>query len=279
MSYIATLASCLIGRIDPDDQYITIKGSSHGANKHFPIELNQTKTQNHRPLDLGEADWKEWYDKAISDFTINDVCVIKDSWFKFGRENWENQINQSNCLAIVSTTEDIEDWLYCWFNMVNKIPKHIYYKLRERSQLYPKLWKQLSKKKKLSEMADMMPIYPLGGTPNLDIPTLYVPAHRVIDVDFPKQVASFLNEQGIQARITDPIVSLHARFSEMQKDSIIKARLLLDRKTCDPAGPFDHILCQWYHSGAIGLYPSLSSLSYQSGQGMVPSKALSRSVG
>lgn len=278
MTYIATLAACLLGRIDPHNQYITIKGSSHGANKFFPIEFYQSKDKDHRPLGLNDNDWIEWYNKALYDFTIDDICIIKDSWFKYGKTNWEKQINNADNLAIVSTADELGDWLYCWFNMVNKIPKHIYYRLRERSQLYPKLWKNISKKKKIIEMSGQMPLYPLGDSPTLSVPTLYINARGVIGDNFPDKVSKFLNDQGMNAKINQPILDLHARFSSLQKDCILKTDLLLKQKICNPTGPYDHILCDWYQKGAIGLYPS-SSLSYQSGHGIVPSNALSSSVG
>ena len=162
--------------------------------------------------------------------------------------------------------------------MIQKIPKHVHDTLSMRSKLYPKLWRKLNRSKKISELAAAMPIYTLGNTPHFTIPTLYVPASEVIGEGFPHRLSDFLNWHGMHAEISSSILDFHFKFSSMQRKTLSNAIELLREKNCKPQGPFDQILCKWYHNGAIGLYPS-SSLSYQSGQGIVPNNAMSRSVG
>ena len=276
MSYIATLASCLLGRIQPNCDFITLKGSSHGANQHFPIELFSSSIQG----DLNIQDWKRWHAKVLEEYGRNGICVVKDGWVKLGRDKWEYCVNSTDSIAVVSNCDTPLDWLYAWFNMVDKIPKHIYYRLRQRSILYPKLWNRLGKRKKIVELKNAMPIYPLGDTPKFNVPTLDLPATKILEQDFPSHLSDFLDSQGMKSLVTTEISKLHDTFVSKQQINFMKAKSILKGDRWEPNGPYDEILFSWLDQrGAMGLYSSPSSLSYQSGHGMVPSNALSRSVG
>lgn len=279
MSYIATLVSLMLGRLDVSRDYLTLKGSSHGANKYFPVELYQKQVVEHRQLELTKEDWRLWHQKAMQDYTIEGICVIKDSWLKLGKNNWQDLVNETTSIAIVSTVDDPIDWLYCWYNMVSKIPKHVHNSLRDRSSLYPKIWKQLSRKKKLSEMSAAMPLYSISDTPVFKVPSLTLSVREILKPNFPLKIKNFLDDQKIHAKLDNSIIKFHEEFSFMQSGNLTKALKSVGNGQCNPQGPFDEILCEWFYKGAIGLYSSPSFLSYQSGHGMVPSNALSRSVG
>lgn len=248
MSYIATLAACLLGRLQPDDLYITPKGSSHGANNHFPIELYQKKTRAYRQVDLTIDDWVSWHKDAVQKFSKDNLCIVKDGWVNLGTMNWEKCINSTDSMVIVSHCDSELDWFYCWFSMVDKIPKHIYHKLSQRSILWPKLWKLLSKQKKLAEMISAMPIYPLGDTPKFNVPTLYSPVTRVLDNDFPIILHDFLMTQQLKSNMTREISDFHNVFVSKQFDNFKKAKDIVNRKRWKSNGPFDDILFGWLDS-------------------------------
>lgn len=246
MSYIATLAACLLGRLKPKDGFITSKGSSHGANGHFPVEL-----YNKQGCDslLTKDDWKIWHEDAVKEYGSNGLCIVKDGWVKLGTKEWENCVNQLDySIAIVSQCDNQLDWLYAWFNMVDKIPKHIYYRLRQKSIYYPKMWNLLSKHKKIAEMIAAMPIYPLGDNPNFSVPSLHLSATDVLDNDFPKKISEFLDLQGLNTVISEEILRWHDTFVAKQQMNLMKARLIMNGDRWKAQGPFDHILFSWLDS-------------------------------
>jgi len=248
MSYIATLASCLLGRLQPDDLYITPKGSSHGANLHFPVELYKLSDAQGNTDPLTKDDWREWHRDVVQKFSQDGLCIAKDGWVKLGRSNWEDCVNAVESLAVVSHCDSQLDWFYCWFNMVDKIPKHIYYRLSQRSMLWPKLWKQLNKRRKLSEMIEAMPIYPIGDSPRFDVPSLCLPATSVLDDNFPRVLSDFLMSQQLRTSLNDEIFDFHDAFVAKQLNNLKKAENLVQGLRWDSNGPFDDILFGWLDS-------------------------------
>ena len=251
MSYIATLAACLLGRLRPDNHYITSKGSSHGANPHFPVELYKRTDYHGQAQALTKDDWTAWHADAIQGFSRDGLCIAKDGWVKFGRTNWEDCVNAIDSIAVVSHCDSQIDWFYCWFNMVDKIPKHMYYRLSQRSLLWPKLWKKLNKRKKLSEMIAAMPIYPLGDSPRFHVPSLCLPATGVLDDDFPRILSNFLRSQQLQTDLTQEIIDFHAVFTSKQLDNFAKAQVLIQGRRWQSTGPFDDILFGWLDSSSV----------------------------
>lgn len=248
MSYIATLAACLLGRLKPNDLYITPKGSSHGANLHFPVELYKLPNAYGNTEPLTKDDWSAWHRDAVQRFSQEGLCIVKDGWVKLGRANWEDCVNAVESIAVVSHCNSQLDWFYCWFNMVDKIPKHIYYRLSQRSMLWPKLWKQLSKQKKLSEMIAAMPIYPLDDSPRFNVPSLCLPATGVLDYDFPMILSDFLRSQHLRTELTREIFDFHDTFVTKQLINLKKADDLLQGHRWKANGPFDDILFGWLDS-------------------------------
>ena len=240
MSYIATVAACLTARISPDLSFITARGSSHGANRYFPIEL-YCPDDSAITIDA----WKNWHGNAVRDFSKDGLCIVKDGWVKLGRHSWEECINGIDCMTVTSHCDDPLDWYYAWFNMVDKIPKHIYYRLSQRSIFYPKLWKLLNKPKKISEMVVAMPVYPLGDSPRFTVPSLYLPATDILNAAFPARLSSFLQQQDIRSTMTNGIQRFHDVFVTKQQKNLMKAELMVEGKRWKAQGPYDEILFRW----------------------------------
>lgn len=243
MSYIATLSACLLGRVPVDDNYLTSKGSSHGANKFFPDHYDSTQ------------DWQAWLDTSITNYTIDGLCIIKDSWVGPGIDVIAQHINHNQSLAIISKSDHVLDWFYTWLNMCDKIPKHIYYNLCKKSMLYPKLWYSLKKQKKISEFISAMPLYGLDPGPQIQQNCWYVQCTDVCQTGFADDLCQFLHKNDLPAIMSHDIKDLHQLFISKQKHNLNMARELAQGHRWTARGPWDEVLFGYLdklQNGAMG---------------------------
>ena len=246
MSYIGTLASCMLNRFEPSDDFITPNGSSHGADAFFPKELNSPRLENYRPPEPSEDEWDQWYADALRGYTRDGLCVIKDGWHKYGFERWRPRLNHIDSISVISAADDFTSWAYCWFNMVDKIPKHVYSRLRDKSKLWPKLWWKVRQDVRMKELIQAMPLYPIDEAPSTDRPCLRISAVDVIADHFPQALHDFLKSNGFDVRLNDDIKSFHAKFARRNQPNLQRARDLASGVKWKARGRFDEILFDWY---------------------------------
>jgi len=247
MSYIATLASCLTGRLQPNDSFITFSGSCHGADRYFPVDFDSPRIDNYRPVPPSDEEWKVWHQKAIEDYSNDGLVIIKEGWQKYGADKWQLMLNDVNSLSVISRMDDYVNLFYCWYNMVDKIPSHVYRRLREKSRLWPNLWWKVTKKMRVHEMCMAMPLYEMGTAPNPSKPNLMINSTDVIKDNFPTILCDFLNNNNINAQVNNEILTFHSKFSIRQQNNLEKAKLLASgNHRWKPMGKFDLILNDWY---------------------------------
>lgn len=246
MSYIATLASCLLGRIPLRYDYITIKGSSHGADPNFPADLDGLKVENYRPVAPTHEQYYAWHRSAIDRHSKDGLCVIKEGWHKYGADMWSERLSEIDNISIISKMDDLTNMFYCWFNAVDKIPLHVYKKLRDKSRLWPDLWWKISQEKRLTEMSMAMPLYSMTFGPNTDKPCLRINSIDVCDLGFPSLVHDFLRKQGCNSTISKEIKDYHEHYSSLQQKNRRKAHALASGQIWEPTSKFERILFDWY---------------------------------
>jgi len=246
MSYIATLASCLLGRLPPSDKFITPNGSSHGADRYFPPDFDTPRIDNYRPATPSDEEWRTWHLNAIEKYSKDGLCIVKEGWQKYGAEKWQSRLDDEYSISVISTMDDMTNLFYCWFNAVDKIPKHVYSRLMEKSKLWPRMWWKVNQKIRLSEMSMCMPLYQIGTAPHTTMPSLRIAAIDVISADFPSLLFDFLNAQGLHPIIDDDILAFHSKFSARQKGNLNRALALANKQRWKPRGKFDQILFDWY---------------------------------
>ena len=249
MTYLATLASMLLGRIIPNDEYITSSGSSHGANQYFQPELyNPNLGPDHRDLPITSELWRAWHREALERYSIDGLCIAKDGWTKFGQSNWEKELNVLDCLLIISSPNTKLDWIYCWLNMVDKIPRHVYTTLMHRSKMWPKLWKLMPKSKRIDYLTAEMPIHPLVEDIRVNKPTLRILTTEILEDRFVDRMQDFLAQQSLASEITDEIREFHSRFVDKQMANLDLAHEISSGKYPN-RGPYDLILRRWLETG------------------------------
>ena len=246
MSYIATLASCLLGRIPLRYDYITIKGSSHGADPNFPLDFDSQKVENYRPVAPNHEEYYLWHKTALDRYSKDGLCVIKEGWHKYGADMWSERLTEIDNISIISKMDDLTNMFYCWFNAVDKIPIHVYKRLRDKSKLWPSLWWKVNQKVRLRELSLAMPLYSMTSGPSTDKPCLRINAIDVLGDDFPILVDGFLNQQGLRSTITNEIIDYHRHFSSLQQENLKKAQSIASKKTWKPTSKFEQILFDWY---------------------------------
>ena len=246
MSYIATLASCMLGRLSPSDSFITPNGSSHGADLHFPPDFDTPRIDNYRPAVPSDEEWRAWHERAIERYSKDGLCVVKEGWQKYGTERWQSRLDDEKSIAVISTMDDLTNLFYCWFNAVDKIPKHVYSRLREQSKLWPSLWWKVNQKVRVKEMSMCMPLYQIGTAPHTLRPNLRIAAVDVISDVFPMQLKEFLRSQDLQPLLDEDILAFHYKFAARQKNNLDKAIALANKQRWKPRGKFDQILFDWY---------------------------------
>ena len=246
MSYIATLASLLLDRIPMDYGYITIKGSSHGADSYFPLDFDSLRVENYRPAEPTDTEYYAWHNTALDRFSKDGLCVIKEGWHKYGADMWSRRLVELDNISIISKMDDLTNLYYCWFNAVDKIPGHVYARLREKSKLWPALWWKVDQKIRIRELSLAMPLYSLTPGPQTDKPCLRINAIDVNKDDFPVLVNDFLIQQGQKSTITDDILEYHKHFASLQQRNLNKAIALASNQKWKPTGKFEQILFDWY---------------------------------
>lgn len=244
MSYVATVVASLIGRIEATPSYITKSGSAHGANMYFPVEFHSANDPTtHKPKVLTVANWHDWYQDIIA--TQPSPAIVKDGWVKFGERNWESVLEQIDCTVLLSAPQTDLDWYYCWFNMIDKIPRHVYKTLMHKSVYHPRLWHKFKKHHRVMALAEAMPIYPLRDDLHLTVPNLRYGTTEILADDFPVRVADFLIANGHDAALTKEIVSYHCEFIARQAGNYSLAKKLASGQRWAPRGPWDAILFSW----------------------------------
>ena len=248
MSYVATLVASLIGRIEATPAYITKSGSAHGANGYFPTEFHLVNDPiTYKPKVLTVANWHDWYDNIIK--TQLSPVIIKDSWVQFGERNWESVLEQINCSALLSVPDTDLDWYYCWFNMIDKVPRHVYKTLMHKSRYHPKIWHLFKKHHRMIALAEEMPIYPLRDDLHITAPNLRFGTTQILVDDFPKKVEQFLLSQGHNAVLTDNIMNYHHEFVARHEPNYTLAQKLANGQRWTSRGPWDDILFAWLDRG------------------------------
>ena len=246
MTYIATLASCILGRLAPSYDFITSSGSSHGADQFFPPDLDSHRTHLYRPAKPTDHEWNQWYEKALRDYAKDGICIIKEGWQKYGIDRWEKRFDVLDCICIISSMDSKADLIYCWLNMIDKIPTHAHKRLIEKSRFYPKLWNTIPKHLKISEMINNMPLYDIDCGPMTLKPNFKTNALTVLDNDYPQKIQEFLDSQGFDTKIDESIIRFHKYFTDKQRENQKKALELSSGKKWKSRGPFDDVLFGWY---------------------------------
>lgn len=248
MTYVATLAACLLGKLEPTTDFITDSGSAHGANLHFPKELNPGRadptTHKFRPITIDT--WQDWYESTQS---WEKPVIAKDNWTNFGESNWEKVLKPLDCAVILSSPSTDLDWFYCWFNMLEKIPKHAYMHLMLKSKYHPKLWNKFQKKHRIMAFREAMPLYPMRENINLaGIPNFRFATTEVLDELFPWRVLDFLWSIELDAKMTKDIAEYHRNFRVRQQGNFTLAQRLSLGERWTARGPWDEILFDWLDS-------------------------------
>ena len=129
--------------------------------------------------------------------------------------------------------------------MIDKVPSHAYKRLMEKSRFYPKLWNNITKQLKISEMINSMPLYGIDRGPDTVKPTLKTNALTVLDEDYPLRIKEFLDSQGFNTKLDDTILRFHKYFTDKQRGNQDKALALSSGKRWKSRGPFDDVLFGW----------------------------------
>jgi hypothetical protein len=237
MTYLGLLTKVLLKQVPINTNFITVSGSAHGSNSYFPSEIGYKFSVN---------EWDNWHQHALVNYTTDNICVIKDGWGHYSLDNWEKKLNSlDNTICILASPVTKLDWYYCWFNMVSKIPKHVYTHLKYKSPLFPKIWHVLPKKHRIKGLTLAMPIHPLDETMNLSIPFYRFAATELLDITFPKKIYLFLKQRGYDVELTPEVLTFHANFVSHQQTSLRLATDLVNSIKWPSRGPFDEILFEW----------------------------------
>lgn len=244
MSYVATLVASLIGRIEATPAYITKSGSAHGANIHFPTEFHIVNDPvTYKPKVLTVANWHDWHSNILK--TQPDPAIVKDGWVQFGERNWESVLEQINCSVLLSVPNTDLDWYYCWFNMVDKVPKHVYKTLMHKSRYHPKVWYLFKKQHRMMALSESMPIYPLRDDLHITAPNMRFGTTQILTDEFPELVEQFLKREGYSATLTPQIADYHHEFIARQEPNYSLAERLSNGQRWTSRGPWDDILFAW----------------------------------
>lgn len=251
MTYLALLVHCMVRGGHFRQEFFTDSGSAHGSNHLFPDHIKSNIIdENYRYLPVTLEHWKNWHAAAVRDYSKSDVCILRSSWSDVPIKIWGKGIaSVDQSVALISSPNTKLDWLYCWFNMINKIPRNVYSNLRFRSKFYPKLWsddklKAIPKHIKISEMAKAMPVQPISEDIKTNKPTLRFMTTEILDEKFPILISNFLNSNDIPNNLSEDLLRWHGIFISKQMDSYERA-LEICKGRIDIRGPFDDILFQY----------------------------------
>jgi hypothetical protein len=234
MTYIGLLTKLLLGHIAPNTSFITVSGTAHGANTLFPALLRRND------------DWDHWFNNSLTNYSKDDVCVIKEGWGRLKIYEWERRLNsQTSAICLLSSPVEKVDWYYSWFNAIHKLPFYTFSLLHQGNILFPKVWWMLPKKHKIKALTMGMPAFDLVEDMKLSIPHCRFPTTHILRDDFPEIVHSFLLTQGLSSQLTTEINEFHSSFTAKQQTNYELAKKLAAGERWEPRGPFDKILFDW----------------------------------
>ena len=224
MSYVGTITRAMLGNLKLDPGFITKTGTSHGANPNFPVELYTDQYIGYKRKQIDYQMWLAWYWDARSRFTVDGTLVVKDGWYLYGDDNWSRSIDSiDDSFVIVSSPNDRLDWIYCYLQMSRKIRRHLYCSLREKSNLYPKLWDKLRKDRKINEMKAAMPSHQRTEHIITRHPLLRFKTTDIFQIEWPLKLLGFLKDQGFDAELPPGFDETHSHFIAAQIDTYNRA--------------------------------------------------------
>lgn len=233
MTYLAVLTRMLLKQMDVNKEYITPSGSVHFANVKF-----------NKPYIKEE--WHFWLDNCLKNYTIDNTCIIKNEWDLQTQENWQEYVNTTkNAYCIISSPTTKLDYYYCYFNMLSKIPRHIYRRLVHTNFVPEKLLKNLTKKQKINLLSYLMPLHPIRETMNITVPYFRFPTTNILNNNFVFEVDTFLSKNNFKSYVTDEILDFHNYYVNKQIKNFELAQKLAANELWEPRGPFDQILFNW----------------------------------
>lgn len=244
MSYLGTIVSALLGRIELRSNMITSNGTSHGANPNFPVEFYNPISVDHKRGPIDHTMWMDWYQNARNNHASDGILVLKDGWYLYGDRNWGKSMDSiPDSCVIVSSPNTRVDWIYCYLQMSRKIQRHLYCSLREKSPLYPKLWKMLKKTKRMSELSSSMPGHPLRENIISRHPLYRFHTTDLFSETWIDSIIEFLADQGYSPEKTKTILDFHQLFLGKQKNILLRAKQIADgHLSLDPANIWEEIL-------------------------------------
>lgn len=250
MTYLGTLVACLTGQIEPKSSYFTQKGSCHAVEYVFPDLLHKFHTPvEFKPIMVDNGRWQQWHDFSIKNFSRNDICIIREGWTNTDDNVWSEGINSlENSYAIISSPNSKLDWIYCWLNMADKSPVHLYKTLLHKSKFFPKIWnsdnrlKILPKQVKIDEMKKSMPSHVVRENTIIARPNFRFMTTDILKETFPSELNNFLKHNGIVSNLSLNISIWHNEFIALQQENLNRAKLLTSGINLRARGPFDEIL-------------------------------------
>lgn len=252
MSYLSLLVHCMVRNERFRDEYFTFSGSSHGADHLFSGHIDSGRMDaNHRYMPASPGDWNAWQGKSLEQHSRDGICIMRSGWTVASPGVWQDGVNSlDQALMIISSPNTKLDWLYCWFNMVDKIPIYVYWTLQQRSKFYPNMWsrgrpKGIPRYAKLGEMVNAMPVHPLRENITVNKPTFRFMTTEMLDENFPLHLGNFLSANGIRAHLNDDIFAWHRKFASKQMPNYLRAKDLAQGHAMESRGPFDDVLLRY----------------------------------